>query len=141
MLSVRKTWPARVITAMMALALGLASTFAAYAHAAGHQHAAGHHHHAAGHVAHAIHTHDSHAGKPPGHSASASGYELEHSDSDSAGSSDSCSILCTGALAILVAAAVIEHPLAAAPAAEPKGLLDSAEPIGLERPPKSAVPA
>jgi hypothetical protein len=135
MLSVRKTWPARVLTAMMALALVLACTFAAYAHAAGH-----HHHHHAGHMAQGIDAHDSCAGEGPGHCPA--GHELEHGDTDGAGpGGECCSILCTGALAILVAAAVIEHPLAAAPATEPEALLDGALLSGLERPPKSSDPA
>jgi len=137
MRSERKTWPARMVAAMTALALVLACTFAAYAHAAGHRHSAGHEAQSA--VAGGLHAEKEqghvHAGHGAGH-----GHDL--GDTGTPGSwADSCSILCTGGFAILAAAAAIEHPLRAVPAAEPETLADSAEPSGLDRPPKASVPA
>ncbi len=52
-----------------------------------------------------------------------------------------CNFMCTGGCAILVAAAVMEPPLPAAPATELAALINRAEPSGLERPPKVSLPA
>jgi hypothetical protein len=137
MSSVRKAWPARLVAIATTLALVLACTFAAYAHAAAHRHSAGHQAQSA--VAHGLHAEK---GQGHVHSGHGAGHGHDLGDTETPGSSaDSCSILCTGGFAILATAVAIEHPLQAAPAAEPETLLDSAEPSGLERPPKASVPA
>lgn len=140
--SARKSWPARAVAAMAALALALACTFSAYAHAAGHHHPAGQAAlGAVAHVAHALHAEKGSGHEHAGHSAGHS-HEHGHADGGSGYGGDGCNIMCTGGFAILVATTVvIEHPPAAAPVAEPEAPLDSAESGGLERPPRTSVPA
>ncbi len=132
MCSARKSWPARMVAAMMTLALVLACTLAAYDHAAGHPHSAAN-------AAQSGLAHSFDADSGPGHLHAGHGHEDGAAD-ESGCATGCCNIMCAGC-AILVAAAVIEHPVAAAPATELAVLRDSAEPSGLERPPKASVPA
>ena len=162
------TWPARLIATVATLALVVACTLGAYAHAAGHRHhSAGHAsqgvaahgafaenapgqvHSAHGHVAHTHvgHTHvgRSHAGHNVGHSHA--GHNVGHShaghdggDADKS-NADCCNALCHCAHAILAAAPVIPHLLLAAPPMQAEVSLDSAVVGGLERPPRTSVPA
>jgi hypothetical protein len=144
---IRKAWPARVAAAMTALAVILAPVFAGYAHAAGHRHSAGH---SSGHVAQSAAALGSHAEEGPeevhaghvhtGHGHAGHGHGVGDTGTSGSGA-DTCSVLCTGGFAILVATPLIEHPLATAPAAEPAVSIAGAEPSGLERPPKASVPA
>jgi hypothetical protein len=136
MCSKRKTWPARAVAAVMTLALALACTLAAYEHAAGHHHAASSAVH--GGLAHSSDSTDADSGLEWHHA----GHDHESGAAGESGcSSDSCNFMCNGGCAILAAAAVMEHPLSAAPATELATLIDSADPSGPERPPKPSIPA
>jgi hypothetical protein len=136
MLSERKTWPARMVAAAMTLALLLASTLAAYAHAAGHHHAA----RGAAHdgLAHSVHGPDD--GTAPDQPQAGHAHEDGPTDESGCGG-ETCNFMCTGGCALLVAADMMERAPPAAPATELAVLLASAEPGGPERPPKASLPA
>jgi len=136
--SEHKTWPARMVAAVMTLALVLASTFAVCEHAAGHPHAAS----SAWHDGLALAPDAGHDATV--HEHAAYGDHADHQDGATDGSgcgTGSCNCLCAGGCALLVAAAVMEHSPSAAPATGLAVLTDSAEPGGLERPPKLSLPA
>jgi hypothetical protein len=134
MCSERKTWPARMVAAVMTLALVLATALAAHEHAAGH-------HHVAASAAHHSHAHNSDGfddRSGPGH------VQATHEDGttrESGCGTDPCNCMCTGGCAILAAAAVMESPLPAAPAIELAVPIDGTAPDGVERPPKASIPA
>ena len=164
-----KTWPARLIATVATLALVVACTFGAYAHAAGHRHhsaghasqgvaahgafaenAPGHVHSAHGHVAH-THVGDTHVGRShvghthvghshAGHSHAGHGQAGHDGGDADKSNADYCNALCHPH-AIPAAAPLIPRPLLAAPPMQPEISLDSAVASGLERPPRTSVPA
>src|SRR5262245_29570731 len=101
MCSERKTWPARVVAAVMTLALVLACTLAAYEHAAGHHHAAPSA--VQGGFAHSSGSPDADSGAECMHT----GHVHEDGATGESGCcTDSCNFMCNGGCAILAAAAV-----------------------------------
>ena len=136
MRSAPKSWPARLLAAVTALALLLASGIGAYTHAAGHGHAeaqaaevgdGGHH---AGHHA-------------PASVSPAGGHVGGAVDRGDTGHSypDCCDTICHGGQAILAAATVVPHPPLYVPLIQSAAAFDGAEPGDLERPPKALLPA
>jgi hypothetical protein len=136
MRSTEKSWPARLLAAVTALALLLASGTGAYAHAAGH----GQHEAQAPGVGDAA----PHAGHhAPASDAPTAGHvdgALERSDTGHS-YPDCCDTICHGGQAILAAAPVVPHPALCQPVVQPAAAFDGAEPGGLERPPKALLPA
>jgi hypothetical protein len=135
MCNISKVWPARLLAAMMALALVAACAIGAYAHAAGHalpvaEHAevgtADHagHHHAPVMKAAAVEP------GPVGHS--------HDGDGTGHGHLDYCDTICHGGQAILPPDA-LDLPLPhSMPVIGSVAAFDGAEPGGLDRPPKTA---
>jgi hypothetical protein len=136
MRSAEKSWPARLLAAVTALALLVASGMGAYAHAAGHgQHEA--QAAAAGDAApHAEH----HA---PASNVPATGHVDGGLDRSDTGHSfpDSCDTICHGGQAILATTPLVPHPTLSRPVVQSAAAFDGAEPGGLERPPKALLPA
>jgi len=139
MRSVTKAWPARLLAAVMALALMVASVVGAYAHAAGHGSPSTEHAVAAADAGNHAGQHRGHRSEPatskPGHVGHAhDGGGLEQTPFDS------CDSICHGVQAILAAAVIVPHPALCAPPIQSASALDSAEPGGLDRPPKPFRP-
>ncbi len=137
MRNVSKVWPARLLAAVTALALVLACTIGAYAHAARH-----------GRHAEAQPAAGGDAGQHAGHHAPASdaptlGHVDGGLDRGDTGHSypDCCDTICHGGQAILAAATVVPHPALCVPLVQSAAALDGAKPGGLERPPKALLPA
>jgi hypothetical protein len=134
-----KTWPARMVASVMALALVLACAFGAYAHAAGHTR------HLAPQAAPAqsAEVDGAWAGQEAGHD---NGWrDLDGHDRDGHGKAgtgtDCCNAMCAGGHAILATSPAMPRPALGAPFVDPQAPLDSAVPRGLERPPKASLPA
>lgn len=133
-------WPARLLAAVMALALVVACVVGAYAHAAGHALPA------AEHTAAAVDAAD-HAGQRGhlfGPAACEAGQVGISHDCDGTGHSplDGCDFICHGGQAILAAAVlVLPAVLDSAPLIQPATALHGAEPTSLDRPPKPFRPA
>lgn len=132
MRSVCKTWPARLIATVTALALILASGLGAYSHAAGHAH------HSASHAAH-FQGVEAHAASLE--QAACAHLHGEHERGGTGnGHADCCDTICQvchGGCAILASACVVPHAVGCAPFVRPTPSIDSAQPSCLERPPRS----
>jgi len=132
-------WTARLLAAVAALALVVACTVGAYAHAAGHALPAHEHAVPASHAAHhAVHHGDTcePAVSKTGHVGHAHGC-----DGTSQSPLDCCDTLCHGGPAILAQSVLVPHPALYAPLIHSATAFDGAGPAGLDRPPKPFRPA
>ena len=130
-------WTARLLAAMTALALVVASTVGAYAHAAGHALPA--HAVAASHAAHQA----AHHGDTCQPAVSKSG-QVGHAhgcDGTSQSPLDCCDTLCHGGQAILAPSVLVPHPAPNAPPIQSAAPFDGAGSPGLDRPPRLFRPA
>jgi hypothetical protein len=129
MRSSTKAWPARLLAAVLVLALTVAAGVGAYAHAAGHGSPS------AGHAAADA---GDYAG-PLSESVTSQPGQVGHAH-DCGGTDqapfDCCDTICHGGQAILAAAVLVPHAVLPAPLIQPASAFDSAEPDGLDRPPK-----
>jgi len=135
MRSVTNAWPARLIAAVMALALVVACVVGAYAHAAGHDSPSAAHAAAAAHaVDHAACAHGL-VSKP---AISKPGHVGHTHDCDGTGKTalDCCDTICHGGQAILAASVLVPHPALCTPLIQSASAVDGAGPGGLDRPPK-----
>lgn len=145
MLSVRKTWLARLLATVAALALIVACIVGTYSH---YSHAAGHAHHHAPQTAHAVHAeghgpagHAHHTGEHRQLTGVHHAGEHEHAPPGTGEASDCSDLICHGGFAVLAAAPAIPHPLGSTLVIPPVAALHSTKPSGLDRPPKASVRA
>jgi hypothetical protein len=129
-------WTARLLAAVTALALVVACTVGAYAHAAGHALPA--HAVAAGHAA--GHAEQQDTCKP---AVSETGHVGHAHDCNGTSQSplDCCDTLCHGGQAILAPSVLVPHPALYAPLIQSAAAFDGAASAGLDRPPKPFRPA
>jgi hypothetical protein len=136
MRNAEKSWQSRLLAAVTALALLLASGMGAYAHAAGHGQHVGAQVAVVGDAAPQAEHHAPASDAPAGHVDGA----LDRSDTGHS-FPDSCDTICHGGQAILAATPVVPHPTLCRPVVQSAAAFDGAEPGGLERPPKALLPA
>jgi hypothetical protein len=137
---VTKAWPTRLLAAVTALALVVACVVGAYAHAAGHASPAAEHAAAAAdtddHAEHHRGQLSETATSNPGHVGHA--HDCGGTDQTPF---DCCDTICHGGQAILATAVLVPHPALSAPLIQSASAFGSAEPDGLDRPPKPFRPA
>jgi hypothetical protein len=124
--SLKQRWPARLISAVVTLALVFASSIGAYAHARAHCH------HGHAHVA-------QHQDSEAASVSSAMEHKGESQKAPAANHADCCDTMCHGGYAIVGQAS----PLLAPPQSKPRIPMvradAGAEPRSLDRPPRSSV--
>ena len=132
------TWTARLLAAVTALALVVACTVGAYAHAAGHALPAHEHAVAASHAAGDAGQEDTCEPAVPktGHVGHA-----HDCDGTSQSPLDCCDTLCHGGQAILAPSVLVPHPALSAPLIQSAAPFDGAGSAGLDRPPRLFRPA